>query len=102
MQWVLGLALIASTGGGSDLIMPSNRKPLAFLLITPSGNVANTSSSDIIRIASELFARHTDFELQIVEPGAVAECKGQLGCMVQQVRTDYNRAVYLLPNGTVA
>jgi hypothetical protein len=102
MQLVLGLALIASTGGGSDLIMPSNRKPLAFLLITPSGNVANTSSSDIIRIASELFARHTDFELQIVEPGAVAECKGQLGCMVQQVRTDYNRAVYLLPNGTVA
>lgn len=82
--------------------MPSARRPLAFLLITPSGNVANTSSSEIIRIVSKLFEKHTDFQLEIIDPASVSECKGQLGCMVRQVRTDYNRAVYLLPNNTVA
>src|SRR5687767_3628330 len=97
----LALALIAQTPS-ADLILPANRKPLAFLLITPSGNVANTSSSEIIRIMSALFAKHTDFELSIVDPASVIECKGQLGCMVEQVRADYNRTVYLLPNGTVA
>jgi hypothetical protein len=103
MHLTLALALLSATPSeGTDLIMPSNRKPLAFLLITPSGNVANTSSSDIIRIVSELFAKHTDFQPNIVDPASVSECKGQLGCMVQQVRSDYQRAVYLLPNGTVA
>src|SRR5262245_19360466 len=82
--------------------MPSNRKPIAFLLITLSGNVANTSSSVIIRVVSDLCTKHTDFEAEIVDPTTVTECKGQLGCMVEKIRTDYNRAVYSLPNGTVA
>lgn len=101
---LLTLALIAGTPAdqGRELVMPSARRPLAFLLITPSGNVANTSSSEIIRIVSKLFEKHTDFQLEIIDPASVSECKGQLGCMVRQVRTDYNRAVYLLPNNTVA
>lgn len=95
-----GLFGIASAAPGS--IALQSRKPLSFLLINPSGNIANTSSSEIIRIVTDLFERHTDLQPTILDAKSVASCKGQLGCIVRIVRTDYNRAEYLLANGTVA
>jgi hypothetical protein len=102
MQPLLLALLSQAQPGQAELAMPSARKPVAFLLITPSGKVGNTSSSEIIRVVGELFAKHTDFEVETIDPTSVAECKGQLSCIVRRVRPDYNRAVYLQGDNSVS
>src|SRR5262245_3018210 len=96
------LIAAADVDPGSGPIVLQERYPLAFLLSTPTGEVANISSSDTIRMVSEIIDEHTNFFLQIAEAQVVTDCRGRLACLVRHARPDYNREGLLLESGTVA
>src|SRR5262245_30997960 len=77
----------AATARGEEAgdIVLSIRKPISFLLITPTGNIGSTSSSEIIRIVSELMTHHTDLEVAQLDPALVGDCKGRLACFVRKL-----------------
>lgn len=95
----LGLTLLAAEP--SHVITLSQRVPFAFILNTPTGAVANTSSSEIIRQVSDLLRRDTSFALQEIEAEVVRTCRGQLTCLVRAVRRDYERAALTRADKTV-
>jgi hypothetical protein len=96
---VLGLALLSAEP--SHVITLSEREPFAFILNTPTGAVANTGSSEIIRQVSDLLRRDTSFQLQEIEAAVVETCRGQLTCLVRAVRRDYERAALTRAGGGV-
>jgi hypothetical protein len=67
-----------------------DRTPLAMVLATPTGEAAKTNSSELIRVATEVFGRHTDFELELVDERAVESCRGRLYCIADEARSDYS------------
>lgn len=91
----LAMVLVAQS------IVLQERFPLAFLLSTPTGEVANISSSETIRMVSEIIDQRTNFFLQIAEAQTVTDCRGRLACLVRQSRPDYNREGMILDSGTV-
>jgi hypothetical protein len=98
----LALGLASSPGVEQKELNLSERKPLAFLLITPSGQVGSTASTEIIRTLSELVVKHTNLLLREVDSQSVADCKGLLGCFVGKVRPDYDRQSMMLGSGGFA
>ncbi len=70
-------------------IVVQERRPIAFLLGTPTGELAKTRSSEIIRMLSEQLSAHTNFYPEIADPNLLSKCRGQLGCMAESVRSDY-------------
>lgn len=98
----LGLGLPAPARASEDLTSTLNaetRVPLAFVLSNPTGEVAQTSRSEMIRVVSDLLRDRTDFALQVVDPSALKECRGRLTCLTLKVRRDYQRPALLLPQG---
>lgn len=85
----------------AQAIVLQERFPLAFLLSTPTGEVANISSSETIRMVSEIIDQRTNFFLQIAEAQTVTDCRGRLACLVRQSRPDYNREGMILESGTL-
>jgi hypothetical protein len=84
----LAFAFAALTLGAlltSDPILLTQRKPIAFILSTPTGATGTTSSSDIIRIVSNLFETHTSLVLREIDAVQVADCKGKVGCMLTKI-----------------
>ncbi len=65
---------------------------MAFVLGTPTGEPGQTSRSQIIRIVSDLLRRETNLELQQLETEVIGQCRGQLGCLSEQTRRDYQRS----------
>jgi hypothetical protein len=92
----------SETANATHEIALAERKPLAFLLITPTGQVGSTASTEIIRVLSELVDRHTNLHLREFDPQSVSECKGLLGCFVTKVRPDYDRQSMMLGSGGFA
>jgi hypothetical protein len=97
---------IASTAGAEDQqggeITLQNRAGFAFLLGTPTGEVARTSSSEIIRIVSDLLRVETDFAIQVLDAAVMVECKGNLGCISLKARArDYDPAARPSENGAI-
>ena len=78
------------------------RSPLAFVLITPSGEGGATGTSALIRSVATTVERHTDLVLRPVPAAEIRECAGRLACMVRKARPDYDRFQYELPNGQLA
>ncbi|MBI2374057.1 MAG: hypothetical protein HYV07_08665 [Deltaproteobacteria bacterium] len=70
-------------------IVVQERRPFAILLGTPTGEIARTRSSDVIRMLSEQLAVHTNFFAELADANILSKCRGQLGCMVEAVRPDY-------------
>jgi hypothetical protein len=100
------LAVVSANASAADdksveALYAQDRVPLAFLLNTPTGEVAKASSSDIIRIVSDYLKEHTNFSLQVNDTNIATECKGRVTCLVLQVRTDYNRMALLKDEGGV-
>jgi hypothetical protein len=62
------------------------RVPLTLVVSTPTGQVADISKSELIRIASDLVKRHTDFFPQDLDELVVEECKGRLTCLALKSR----------------
>jgi hypothetical protein len=85
----------------TEAINAQDRVPLAFLLNTPTGEVANTSSSEIIRIVSNYLGGHTNFFLQVADPNLATDCRGRVSCLVLAVRSDYNRMALIREEGGV-
>ena len=79
--------------------MLQERVPFAFLLGTPTGEVGRTSSSELIRIVSNLARRYTDFDVQILDTTLMGECRGRLGCLTLKARRDYQRSQLLGARG---
>lgn len=79
-----------------------NRKPFALMLITPSGLPGKARSVEILDSISNLLEKNTDFRLESFDPEGASACEGRLACLTRQVRTDYNRLEYELPDGTLA
>lgn len=99
---LLALAILAAPDTETDgTITLQERFPLAFLFSAPTGEAANISSSETIRMVSKLVEQHTDFFLQIAETQIVTDCAGRLACLVRQMRPDYNREAMQMASGTV-
>lgn len=90
-----GAILAAAAAAGAE-------SPVAFLWLTPSGELTHVRSSAVLEGLDQRFDRETDLSLEPLDAAFVAECRGKLSCIVQAARPDYNRSVYLLANGTVA
>jgi hypothetical protein len=83
------------------IILP-NRQNFAFLLGTPTGEVARTSSSEVIRMFSEVLRKETDFNVQLLDAAVMIECRGKLGCISLKARArDYDPAARPSENGQV-
>lgn len=98
-------ALGQSAGDGAATLGPlvaQERQPLAFLLSTPTGEGAKTSSSELIRIVADLTEGHTSFFLQLVDPQVATDCRGRMGCLVQQLRAPFPKYLLVLSNVTLA
>ncbi|MCA9549925.1 MAG: PEGA domain-containing protein [Myxococcales bacterium] len=94
--WLSAVLVLASSPAlaqdPAQVIVMQERVPFAFLLGTPTGEVGRTSSSELIRIVSNLARRYTDFDVQILDPGLMTECRGRLGCLTLKTRRDYQRS----------
>lgn len=90
------LALLAALGAEDNTLNAAEKKPVGVLLITPTGNVGSTSSSEIIRIVAGLFAAHTDFAPAVIEPVSVAQCRGRLACFAESIALQTTGAEHLL------
>ncbi|MCB9654197.1 MAG: hypothetical protein H6729_08735 [Deltaproteobacteria bacterium] len=78
-------------GAGVHVVTVDEREPLAFLLVTPTGQVAHANASDIIRSTAERLEADTNFALRVTDALSVRECRGRLGCMIRKIRPDYDR-----------
>lgn len=84
LSLLLAQAGPAAGSTANEAIVLGEKKPIGFLLITPTGNVASTSSSELIRIVSAQLTEHTDLRAAIIEPAAVAECRGRVACFASK------------------
>jgi PEGA domain-containing protein len=84
------LPLVASAVS-EPIVLSEGRKPLAFILSTPSGAAGTTSSSDIIRIVTDLLAKHTSLKMNEIDAAQVADCKGRIGCFVTKIGASSGR-----------
>ena len=66
------------------------RTPMALVLATPTGEVAKTNNSEIIRMVTEVLERHTDFGVELVDATAIERCRGRLYCLADEARLDYS------------
>ena len=64
------------------------RVPLALVVSTPTGQTADISKSELIRLASDLVKRHTDFFPQELDELVVEDCKGRLTCLALKSRRE--------------
>jgi hypothetical protein len=90
---------VAKTSSGVHTISLQERQPLAFLLGTPTGQIANIRSSEIIRAVTNLLREHTNFSPELTDSTHLTSCKGRLGCLVEAVRGDYHYESMLMANG---
>ncbi len=101
---MLALAAALLLAGAPDdpthLIAVQERVPFAFLLNTPTGGTARTSSSEIIRFVTDTLRRDTSFAVQLVDGDVVKTCQGELTCLVLASRRDYERSALLRPDGS--
>jgi hypothetical protein len=93
MIGALGLAL---------LIHAPEPEPIAFLFLTPSGELTHVRSSEVLSFLDQRFDRDTDLELEPMDAGRAGECRGRMSCLVELARPDYQRRDYLLANDTLA
>lgn len=102
---VLLLAAAAAPASGQEIgpadVRVEERTPLAFVVIAPTGEVAQIRTSDIIRIVSEVVHTHTNLTVVNLEPDLVQECRGRLLCLVQKVRPDYIQESLRREDGTL-
>lgn len=91
--------LLPAPALAADLVL-QERVPLAFVLITPTGEVGQTRSSELIRILSEELEHRTNFALSFLEPETVEECRGRLMCLVTKSRPDYSPEELRRSDGT--
>ncbi len=96
----LALLLAGAPDEPTHLIAVQERVPFAFLLNTPTGGVAKTSSSELIRFVTDTLRRDTSFAVQLLDGEVVKTCQGQLTCLVLAARRDYERDALLRPDGT--
>jgi hypothetical protein len=96
---LLTLALLLALPAQAEDLTMNERGPLSFVLIVPTGEEAQTSSSEVIRTVADLLQRHTDFSLVNLEPEVIRECRGRLLCLVLKVRADYSREALRRPDG---
>jgi hypothetical protein len=102
--WWLAAAVVlasspASAQAPAQVIVMQERVPFAFLLGTPTGEVGRTSSSEIIRLVTDLARRNTDFDVQLLDTNLMGECRGRLGCLTLKARRDYQRSELLDDRG---
>ncbi|MEQ9500987.1 MAG: PEGA domain-containing protein [Deltaproteobacteria bacterium] len=101
---MLALAAALLLAGAPDdpthLIAVQERVPFAFLLNTPTGGTARTSSSELIRFVTDTLRRDTSFAVQLVDGEVVKTCQGELTCLVLASRRDYERSALLRPDGS--
>lgn len=105
--WILAVAAAAAFApspapaqtAADQVIVLQERVPFAFLLGTPTGAGARTSSSEIIRMVSDLLRAHTNLDLVILDPALMRDCRGRLGCLALAARDDYERSELLTPGG---
>lgn len=90
---LLGMPRTARAEEPTGAIILPTRQNFAFLLGTPTGEVARTSSSEVIRLFSEVLRRETDFNAQVLDAAVMIECRGKLGCISLKARArDYDPA----------
>lgn len=105
MRWCWSVAILVVTAPNAEaaapaqLITATERAPLAFILNTPTGAIANTSSSEVIRIVGDFFRRETSLTPQLIESDVVRSCQGQITCLVLAARPDYERNDLRLADG---
>lgn len=90
----------ASPGGEHRPLSAADRRPLAFVLTTPTSEAGKVPTSELIRLLSAEINAKTGFFLQVSDQRLGSECKG-LGCSVLQVRPDYMREALTREDGTV-
>ncbi len=102
-MWPAALLL---TIGEPQVLNVQERVPLMLVVSTPTGQVAETSKSELIRITSDLIKRHTDFFPQDLDELVVEDCKGRLTCLALKSRRseapDQPRYLLLVSNVSVA
>lgn len=104
MRALLLLALLVPAAALAEephTIIVQEREPIVLVLNTPTGQVADISKSELIRIAGDLLKRHTDFFPRELDEMLVEDCKGRLTCLALKSRRDYNRDAWLRSDGTV-
>ncbi len=74
-----------------DTIDVGERTPLAFVLVTPTGEPARTRSSDLIRLVDEATRTQTSLALRGADDAIAQGCRGRLLCLVLRLRPDYER-----------
>lgn len=98
---VAASAVAAPARAEEGTIVLQERVPLAFFLSTPTGDAAQTRTSDLIRLVDDLFQRETNFALVPFDASVVTECRGRLGCLTTKARRDYQRSDLVQANGAV-
>jgi hypothetical protein len=74
--------------GEPHVINLQERVPLMLVVSTPTGQVADISKSELIRIVGDLVKRHTDFFTQELDDQVVEDCQGRLTCLALKSRRD--------------
>lgn len=75
-------------GSEPQTLRAVNRERLILLVITPSGNVANTNISELIKLSDDALRRHTNLTADPYPQESVQRCRGKLSCIALEVRDD--------------
>jgi hypothetical protein len=101
----VALACIAALGAEAERREssgPGATDRLAFLFITPSGELGVVRSAEVVSFVDRTIETRTDLELDRLDPASIRDCRGRVSCFVQTARPDYDRRVYFLPSGGIA
>jgi hypothetical protein len=64
----------------------NERSPVALVILAPRSTMLSASASEILRMVSRELEADTDLAPELIDTEAVKSCKGQLRCIVRQVR----------------
>jgi hypothetical protein len=95
----VGLLLTQPTAPEARLSI-QERAPMLLLVDTPTAKTnAALSGSEIIRVFTDLLRGHTNLYPQITDPRLIQTCKGQLTCMIERLRGDFDHYLLFEYNG---
>lgn len=84
---VLAPSLALALFSAEPLVLSgSEPRPLALLLVTPTGEPGRISRSEAIRTVGEALESRTELFPEIVDPSVNEDCKGRLACIVRELR----------------
>jgi len=89
------LALLTA-GAPPNVIDLYQRTPIAVLIVAPSGDIAGVPVAEAQDVIRRALTENTDLDPSFPDAtDAIEGCAGRIGCVVPQIRSDFDRQKYL-------